>query len=190
MIWFIKAFWNTYGATLITVIHGLAWDFLPVNGNSVPKGTSRINIKEATAIAKWLVENRRAIEDYVIQKDDNLFQPQDHALLQKAVGIVTPFSHQAALIRQQLKHYGLPPLTVGTVHSLQGDERHMVILSCVYGQGDQNTGKFYDRSHNMLNVAVSRAKDFFLVFGHPEVFGKDGNERPSGKLRKRLVEVN
>jgi hypothetical protein len=36
---------------------------------------------------------------------------------------------------------------------------------------------------------VSRAKDFFLVFGHPEVFGKDGGERPSGKLRKRLSEV-
>jgi superfamily I DNA and/or RNA helicase len=110
-------------------------------------------------------------------------------ILQKAVGIVTPFSRQAALIRKQLKRHDLPPLTVGTVHSLQGDERHLVLFSCVYGDGDQNTGKFYDRSHNMLNVAVSRAKDFFLVFGHPEVFGKDGGERPSGKLRKRLSEV-
>jgi Cdc6-like AAA superfamily ATPase len=162
---------------------------MPVNGKSIPKGTSRINIEEADAISKWLMENRRTIEEYVLEKDDNLNQLQDNVILQKSVGVVTPFSRQAALIRHQLKHHGLPPLTVGTVHSLQGDERHMVIFSCVYGEGDQNTGKFYDHNHNMLNVAVSRAKDFFLVFGHPEVFGKDGGECPSGKLRKRLLEV-
>lgn len=41
----------------------------------------------------------------------------------------------------------------------------------------------------MLNVAVSRAKDFFLVFGHPEIFGKGGMELPSGRLRRCLAKI-
>jgi prefoldin subunit 5 len=162
---------------------------LPVNGISNSQGSSRINIGEANAIARWLAENRRAIESYAVQENDHLNHLQPDVILQKAVGVVTPFSRQAEVIRQRLKQHGLPPITVGTIHSLQGDERHMVIFSSVYGEGDQNTGKFYDRSHNMLNVAVSRAKDFFIAFGHSEVFGVDGSEFPSGKLRNRLIKM-
>ncbi|SMG62291.1 hypothetical protein BMETH_1041_0 [methanotrophic bacterial endosymbiont of Bathymodiolus sp.] len=38
----------------------------------------------------------------------------------------------------------------------------------------------------MLNVAVSRAKDSFIVFGDPNVFGVDSSGSPSGLLRNRL----
>ena len=38
----------------------------------------------------------------------------------------------------------------------------------------------------MLNVAVSRAKDSFVVFGHPEVFGVGAEGSPSGILRREL----
>jgi superfamily I DNA and/or RNA helicase len=123
---------------------------------------------------------------YARQTDVKLEKLSDNAVLERAVGVVTPFSRQAALIQKQLKNYKIPKLTVGTVHSLQGDERLIVLFSSVYGEGDQSIGKFYDRSHNMLNVAVSRAKDCFLAFSHPDIFGEDGKDRPSGRLRKRL----
>lgn len=110
-------------------------------------------------------------------------------MYQKCVGIVTPFSCQATLIDRQFKNSGIPGLTVGTVHRLQGDERRIVIFSSVYGESDQGVRKFYDRSHNMLNVAVSRAKDCFLVFGHPDIFGSGGGRRPSSLLRKRLQKL-
>jgi hypothetical protein len=51
---------------------------------------------------------------------------------------------------------------------------------------EKGTGKFYDRGPNMLNVAVSRAKDVFIVFGHSEVFGTENRGTPSGLLRPRL----
>ena len=54
-------------------------------------------------------------------------------------------------------------MTVGTVHALQGAERDVVIFSPVYSK--HADGGFIDLSPSMLNVAVSRAKDAFLVFG-------------------------
>jgi hypothetical protein len=54
-------------------------------------------------------------------------------------------------------------MTVGTVHALQGAERRVVIFSPVYSK--HADGGFIDLSPSMLNVAVSRAKDAFLVFG-------------------------
>jgi energy-coupling factor transporter ATP-binding protein EcfA2 len=170
-------------------LNGCPWPqmgLLPVNGKSTTRGSSRVNEQEATAISQWLLENRQIIVAYARQIDAKLEELSDDAVLEKTVGVVTPFSRQAALIQKKLKNYGIPKLTVGTVHSLQGDERLIVLFSSVYGDGDQSIGKFYDRSHNMLNVAVSRAKDCFLAFGHPDIFGKDGKERPSGRLRKRL----
>jgi len=92
-----------------------------------------------------------------------------------------------SLIDAELKKAGITGLTVGTVHGLQGDERLIVIFSSVYGENDRSVGKFYDNGPNMLNVAVSRAKDAFIVFGHPDVFGATNAGSPSGVLRSKLV---
>ena len=76
------------------------------------------------------------------------------------------------------------------MHSLQGDERLVVLFSSVYGENNKDSGKFYDAGPNMLNVAVSRAKDAFIVFGDPNVFGANVADSPSGLLRQRLVLTN
>ena len=111
----------------------------------------------------------------------------DDTILKLAVGIITPFSKQAELIRAELYKEGIPGLTVGTVHSLQGDERLLVIFSSVYGEKDSHLHKFYDLGPNMLNVAVSRAKDDEGVFGNPHVFGVPNSRSLSGLLRSMLA---
>lgn len=58
-------------------------------------------------------------------------------------------------------------VTIGTVHQLQGAERPIVCFSLVEGP-DEAAGSFMDRDGSLLNVAVSRAKSSFIVFGHPE----------------------
>lgn len=160
---------------------------VPVNAPSKSQGGSRANHGEARRIAEWLQEEKERIVAYARAADSRLMEINDGEVLQKAVGIVTPFKQQAALIRKHLKQIGITGLTVGTVHSLQGDERLLVLFSSVYGNNDGHRGKFYDRGHNMLNVAVSRAKDAFIVFGHPRVFGADNPAAPSGLLRTRLA---
>jgi superfamily I DNA and/or RNA helicase len=92
-----------------------------------------------------------------------------------------------------LKSKGTKPfgMKIGTIHALQGAERPIVIFSTVYSGNDIGKGYFFDRDNkpNMLNVAVSRAKDCFIVFGNRDIFKENGNT-PSSKLIKFLKEVN
>ncbi|SEP18351.1 DEAD/DEAH box helicase [Aquisalimonas asiatica] len=159
---------------------------VPVDTPSRSYGGSRGNPGEAERIARWLNVERQRILDYARGQEPKLKAENDAEVLKKTVGIVTPFSKQAALIRSELREAGINGLTVGTVHSLQGDERLLVLFSSVYGVNEKGSGKFYDRGHNMLNVAVSRAKDSFVVFGSLDVFGQENRNSPSGLLRRRL----
>lgn len=168
------------------------WGILSMVSVEAPSssyGGRRGNPGEARRIAQWLIAERKNILHYARQADPKLLGKSDTEVLKTSVGIITPFSKQAALIRTELRRQGIDGLTVGTVHSLQGDERLLILFSSVYGIQDQGIGKFYDRSPNMLNVAVSRAKDSFIVFGHADVFGMANRGTPSGLLRQRLSMV-
>lgn len=75
-------------------------------------------------------------------------------------------------------------ITVGTVHALQEAERAIVIFSPVYSKHED--GGFIDSDNSMLNVAVSRAKDSFLVFGDMDLFEIQSSSSPRGMLAKYL----
>ncbi|WP_294911401.1 AAA domain-containing protein [Tatumella sp. UBA2305] len=142
---------------------------------------SRYNSFEAEIIAAWLSENQQGIEDY--------YGKPIHSL----VGVVTPFAAQVTAIKSALAARGITvdggesSLTVGTVHSLQGAERAIVLFSPVYSKHDD--GGFIDSSNSMLNVAVSRAKDSFLVFGDMDLFEIQPPSSPRGLLAKYLFAV-
>ncbi|RLM22674.1 hypothetical protein BIY29_11835 [Brenneria alni] len=170
--------------------HAIPWGMMtlqPVLSPSRTFGGSRGNPGEAQVIAQWLLSESSAIVQYARQQDKKYLSINAADVLQKTVGIVTPFSKQSELIRRALREVGIEGITVGTVHSLQGDERLIVLFSSVYGENDKSSGKFYDCGPNMLNVAVSRAKDAFIVFGDPNVFGVGASGTPSGMLRARLA---
>ena len=164
--------------------------FINHSNPSSKHGGSRANEGEAQLIANWLVSNYQKIIDYARQQDGKLLSESDEFVFKKSIGVVTPFSSQANFISQNIRAAKLPAVTVGTVHALQGDEKLIVLFSSVYGANDKGTGKFYDMKPNMLNVAVSRAKDCFIVFGDSEVFGVDVPGSPSGLLRSRLREIS
>lgn len=140
---------------------------------------SRFNKLEATVIAKWLAENQEKIE--------NKYNEPIH----KIVGIITPFGSQVAEIKKAIKKLESNikvegeenSLTVGTIHSLQGAERKIIIFSTVYSK--HANGNFIDENKSMLNVAVSRAKDSFLVFGDMDILDPS-SAKPRGKLAKYL----
>jgi AAA domain len=163
-----------------------AFGRLDVQGRDKKVGTSRQNHDEAAAIVAWLKDNRERIENHYRDKET-----QEKMPLWRSVGVVTPFSTQANLIERLLRK-AMPDLarkntklTVGTVHALQGAERNIVIFSPTYGQG-YNGGIFFDKSPNMLNVAVSRAKDSFLVIGNLALFDQTKKSKPSGLLATYL----
>jgi hypothetical protein len=146
-----------------------------VDGNSTVKNSSRHNDNEVNAIVKWMLENKSKIEEKYKKVED-------------AIGIITPFVGQKNSLRYALKSAGfdIDTLKLGTVHALQGAERPIILFSMVYGKGDSGT-MFFDRDNkpNMLNVAVSRAKDNFIVFANTEILDKK-SKTPSGILSNHL----
>ena len=146
-----------------------------VNHESVSEraGASRINKAEAKFICRWIIDNK---ERLAVGES-----------LEKTVAIITPFKMQENAIRRELNNHGLGKIKVGTVHVFQGAECDLILFSSVYASNDSSGSKFYDRGNNMMNVAVSRAKNSFIVFGDRNVFGKSSASSPSGLLKQYLV---
>lgn len=131
--------------------------FVPVRGSSSqPAGSSRKNPAEATAIAAWVAANGTRLSDIYGRG------------VGETIAVVTPFAAQARCISRELaKAIGrrrAGSITVGTAHRLQGAERPVVLFSPVYGDNDEGA-TFIDATPELMNVAVSRAKDLFIVFG-------------------------
>lgn len=92
------------------------------------------------------------------------------------IGIITPYREQAKLIEKNLKtllvKYPDAEILVGTIHTFQGKEKEIIIYDLTYSpdikvqvpamyKGDKNSV-----TAKLLNVAMTRAKDFFIVIGN------------------------
>lgn len=143
-------------------------------------GASRINRKEATEIAMWLQLHYEDIcEEYA--SIDNPVLKQD------VLAVITPFKKQVMVIKEELKKAlgeQSKNIAVGTVHTFQGGERRIIIFSTTYGAGDGCS--FIDREHSLMNVAVSRAKDAFWVFGCRDCLRGKSEKIPSGLLDRYI----
>jgi hypothetical protein len=132
------------------------------------------NPLEAQGIARWLKENKEKIEN-------------KYGTVQDAVGIITPFAAQRWELIHALREVNIASqgMKIGTIHALQGAERPIILFSPVYGYDDSRALRFINRQINMLNVAVSRSKDSFLVFGNMCIFNPE-ESTPSGILANFL----
>ncbi|WP_158838029.1 DEAD/DEAH box helicase [Polaribacter sp. L3A8] len=148
-----------------------------VEGYSERKFNSRHNLNEVKAIILWLNMHKADIEKaYNVDAIENI------------LGIITPFASQKTELSKALIESGFKvnDIKLGTVHALQGAERSIVLFSSVYSNEDEGV-LFFDRDNkpNMLNVAVSRARDSFILFGDTRIFDETKNT-PSGILKKHL----
>lgn len=147
-----------------------------IPGTSEKRGSSIENKLEAEVIVSWIDRNKERLIEYYSK--DGLTRIED------IIAIITPFAPQKRLLMNRLERSGLKGIKAGTVHTLQGDERPIVIFSPVY-DSNHVSGYFFDQSVSMLNVAVSRARDSFLVFGDIGIFSS-ASSTPSGLLAKYL----
>lgn len=168
--------------------------FVATGGDSIRVGSSRGNPQEADELAGWLLASQeRILHHYQAEEDRQAAKdgkPAKPVRLADLIGIITPFTGQKQLLQRVLKNRGIDTagLTIGTVHALQGAERPVILFSATYGENDRGS-YFYDNGVNMLNVAVSRAKEAFIVFGNPANFDKAGNT-PSAQLYRHIQQVS
>lgn len=142
------------------LLHGLPQlGWMHCESRSTSKGGSHENVGEAEYIARWLSEN--------VDRLRNTYKRP----LKEIIAIITPFTAQAKLLKRYVARAGLgsEKITIGTLHSMQGAERPVIVFSPTYGV--THTGSvFFARNPRLLNVAVSRAQDSFLVIGSMELF--------------------
>lgn len=151
----------------------MAWAH--IRGDARKRGGSYVNIDEARAIVSWISENASEWRGHY-----------NGASLEDIVAIVTPFRMQAQEIETALVEAGLHSgITVGTVHRLQGAQKPIIIFSPVYN-ADTAKRLFFDKKPNMLNVAVSRAQDSFVMMGDMRLFRR-GDQAPSSILGKIML---
>ncbi|MFH8610252.1 AAA domain-containing protein [Streptomyces sp. NPDC018029] len=80
------------------------------------------------------------------------------------VGVVTPFRAQKDLIAKCWTHE--PRVRVGTVHTFQGGQQDVILLSLVAGERMRSSAvSWLCREVNLWNVAITRARSHLIVFG-------------------------
>lgn len=147
------------------------WAFFNVQGKCLMSEGSRVNKEEAEAILLWIDANYH-----------NLLS-KNKKYLKDIVAILTPFSSQEKAIREMIKQLStsgkfnniknikdLEDITIGTAHKLQGAEKDIILFSMVYDSTSCGKPLFIDREKSIINVAVSRAKQSFYVFGDELIF--------------------
>jgi predicted ATPase len=108
---------------------------------------------------------------------------QGYAL--EEIGVISAFRAQANALEDSLvkKFPGFKDKNaIGTVHTFQGSERRVIILSTKVCR-PQHSINWINRRPNLLNVAVSRAKELFILVGNLHRL-----EDRSGEYTRQLVE--
>jgi very-short-patch-repair endonuclease len=131
--------------------------WVPVQGVVVRPGSGALNEIEAKAVVKEL-------ERLCIQQGYS-----------GTVGVVTPFRAQANRIRDLVNahpHASLLlnklELLIDTAHKFQGDERDIIIFSPVVSKGiAAGPVGFLQKTSNLFNVAITRARAALIVVGDP-----------------------
>ena len=142
------------------------------------RGTSRVNYEEAKTIVKWIKDKYNWLKNSYSDTDEK-----------QILGIITPFTAQKNLIDKYLKEEVRnisKYIDVGTVHTFQGAEKKVIIFSTVYGGAEGCS--FIENNVSLMNVAVSRAKDSFLVFGARDCLNE--KVKSSGLLKSMCKDIS
>jgi len=132
--------------------HGTGIVWVNVQGRlekSAKHTRSRFNPPELDALYNLLPQ--------VLEQVDN------QMLNLSTIGIVTPFRGQKEKIEE--KYLNNERIKVGTAHTFQGDERDIMFFSPVLTEGMGNTLSWLENTPNLLNVALTRARNLLVIVG-------------------------
>jgi hypothetical protein len=152
---------NFYQGNLVVLTPSLsragarrAIEWVNVPGEAVRRASSWINEQEADAVA--------ALATMLLQEDPTC-----------SVGVVSPLRPQKDLLDDRLK--SVTGIKSGAVHTFQGGEQDVIILSLVLGpEMATGTRNWLAGQRNLWNVAVTRARKRLIVVGHRAEWLKQG----------------
>ncbi|ONH68944.1 Helicase SEN1 [Cyberlindnera fabianii] len=111
------------------------------------------------------------------------------------IGIITPYKEQNSLLRNKfIREWGkaiLNEITFNTIDGFQGQEKEIIIMSCVRAD-PSSRGVGFLRDFRRMNVALTRPKSSLWILGHQESLVKNELWRDlitDAKERNCLVEA-
>ncbi|KAL4453718.1 hypothetical protein ABPG74_009614 [Tetrahymena malaccensis] len=138
-------------------VRGMQKNFLFLNHSTqerqMKNRVSMSNDKEAELVV--------SLVKYIL--DQNQFNKQQ-------ITVLSMYNGQCRLLRQKLSLKLLSEVEVSTVDNYQGEENQIIILSLVRSNEELDIG--FLKNSNRINVAFSRAKVGFYVFGNFDMFKK------------------
>lgn len=89
------------------------------------------------------------------------------------VGILSPYSAQVKLMREDVEQEGeFPfPVSIRTIDSFQGQEKDVIYISLVRSNEKQQIGFLKD--YRRMNVAMTRARKKLVILGDSSTIGSD-----------------
>lgn len=130
--------------------------------------------REESRARKSGLESRSKLNELEVQIAVNLVAllcQQTHQSMVGKIGLVTPYKDQRRALRRELvSRFGtssvLASVEVSTVDGFQGQEREVIIFSCVRTSGPgTGRGLGFLNDTRRLNVALTRAKCSLLILG-------------------------
>lgn len=117
-------------------------------------------------------EHYNVAEIYACKEIIQLFVERYGEQIKQDIGIITPFTKQAYMLREQIQG-----VEIGTVHVFQGAEKKFILFSSVIDDttGMQGLYNFIGGKCNLLNVALSRAKNQFIFVGNIQAAENSNN---------------
>lgn len=99
------------------------------------------------------------------------------------LGIMSPYLSQAVALKERLRATwrDFKHDDIGTVHNFQGGQKKAIVFS-PYQCSSEHSFWYINRRPNLLNTAVSRAEELFIVIGNLKELENAGSET------KRLIE--
>ncbi|MEG1211674.1 MAG: AAA domain-containing protein [Leclercia sp.] len=148
---------------MFAVSNNIAYDGLMVHGKKVVNlslpASCWIDVVGKNCDGNWISEEGEAVTELLFAlRDRHSVKPDD-------IFLISPFKDCARKLWRIASEQGFDTQKTGTVHTTQGKEASIVIL--VLGGNIQKPGAraWAARRPNLLNVAVSRAKQRLYVIG-------------------------
>lgn len=156
---------------MFDVSNQIAYDGLMILAE--PENTLSDNVPPS----RWIhveMDERKAIEHWIPAEGDAVRELLDELKAMRIpmseIFLVSPFREVINELARIAKNYS--GINVGTVHTAQGKEKLIVIL--VLGSSPEKNGarKWAAEKPNLLNVAVSRARERLYIIGNYDLWRK------------------
>jgi DNA replication ATP-dependent helicase Dna2 len=105
-----------------------------------------------------------------------IYQENSKSIHKESIGVITPYRAQIALIKSMLGADLQQFITIDTVERFQGGARDIIIFSACTNRQSQLESLVslsQDGVDRKLNVAITRAKEQFILLGNKEILSKN-----------------